>query len=109
MSTIQIIIIIITLIIFSGRLFFGVFKRFSPFELAAATTSDGDFPTSPSEYTIPNLETMAAAASEDAQTAPVASTSTAAINSSSSDVENILAGSSSNEDVTAAAAAATAN
>lgn len=51
MSTIQTIIIIITLVIFFGRMFFGVFKRFSPFE---HTESNDQVDFNVSDYNIVN-------------------------------------------------------
>lgn len=53
MSTLQTIIIIITVVIFFGRLFFGVFKRFSPFN-HAASNEQPDF--SGSDYNIVNID-----------------------------------------------------
>jgi len=53
MSTLQTIIIIITLVIFFGRMFFGVFKRFSPFS-HAGSDEQADFNVS--DYNIVNLE-----------------------------------------------------
>lgn len=77
MSTLQTIIIIVSFIIFFGRLFFGVFKRFSPFDLANDTnaaaiaeqnninTAGNDFGVTScgaifGEYTIPNLNSHTA-------------------------------------------------
>lgn len=54
MSTLQTIIIIITVIIFFGRMFFGVFKRFSPFE-DAGVDDHADFNIS--DYNIVNIDT----------------------------------------------------
>ena len=90
MSTIQTIIIIITLVIFFGRLFFGTFKRFTPFARAASATIDdqGDFvaaivASSPvnnggGEYTITNV----------IQTSPPANNSSSEAAMSSSPEDN---------------------
>ena len=44
MATVQIIVIVLTIIIFFGRLFFGFFKRFSPFKHKEfCTQTDADY------------------------------------------------------------------
>lgn len=62
MSTLQTIIIIITVVIFFGRLFFGVFKRFSPFD-HAASNEQADFNVS--DYNIVNIDTDASLNTEN--------------------------------------------
>lgn len=62
MSTLQTIIIIITVVIFFGRLFFGVFKRFSPFD-HAASNEQADFNVS--DYNIVNIDTDASVNTEN--------------------------------------------
>lgn len=56
MSTLQTIIIIVTVVIFCGRLFFGVFKRFSPFDHTGAN-EQADLNIS--DYNIANIDTDA--------------------------------------------------
>lgn len=54
MSTVQTIIIILASIVFFGRLFFGIFKRFTPFSLNKTISSDQTDLTN--DYIISNLE-----------------------------------------------------
>lgn len=80
MSTLQTVIIIITVVIFFGRLFFGVFKRFSPFD-HAASNEQVDF--SGSDYNIVNIDTDASANNTDNEQA----SNRVGINASSSEGE----------------------
>jgi hypothetical protein len=95
MATVQTVIIIISCVIFFGRLFFGVFRKFSPFNNKALSLNPSDL----TDYNINNLDINSnspggPAASADSPASPAAdgirpSTSTNKLEAFNDDDTNI--------------------